>query len=191
MADQIPTIKARGHKNARCDLTAEYVESVLDYDPETGEFRWKVSRPPRGRIGAIAGHIKRNGHRYIGLNGGTEYLASRLAWLIMKDEWPEHEIDHEDRDPGNDRWNNLRPATSTQNIANRVTRNATGYKGVQWRPKLGKFTAKIMINRKQIYLGLFHTAAEAHAAYCAAASAEHGEFFHSEALTRPRGRRDS
>lgn len=177
----------RGHKNARNDLTAEFVRSILDYDPETGEFRWKARLANRIKIGDIAGHIKANGHRYIGIKGGTEYLASRLAWLIMTDKWPEAEVDHENRNPADDRWDNLRPATPTQNIANRATSNPLGYKGVQYRPTLGKYVAKIMINKKQIYLGIFLTAEDAHAAYCKAAETEHGDFFHSGTINRRKG----
>jgi hypothetical protein len=33
--------------------------------------------------------------------------------------WPDHEIDQEDRNRSNNRWSNLHPATRWQNAANR------------------------------------------------------------------------
>ena len=98
------------------NLTAEYVRSILDYDPETGEFRWKhranvPKRINKRYVGKIAGtSIYPYGRRKIVIDD-KPYRSSRLAWLMQTGVWPSYEIDHKDNDPSNDRWDNLRPAT--------------------------------------------------------------------------------
>ena len=164
------------HKGARNDLTAEFVRSILDYDPETGVFRWKRQLSWRAPVGAVAGSPNRSGHIAIGINGAA-YYAHRLAFLYMTGEWPEKEIDHKRSDtPSDNRWSAIRPATSSQNLCNRRARpGRSGYRGV-FEANPGRWAAKITINRKQVYLGCFDTPAEAHAIYCAAAQRIHGEF---------------
>ena len=54
--------------------------------------------------------------------------------------------------------------------------NTTGRKGVTYNKRLKKFQARIVLNNKRKYLGVFTTTEEAHAAYCAAATELHGEF---------------
>ncbi len=46
--------------------------------------------------------------------------------------------------------------------------NTSGYKGVYAVPYSWKYQARIIINNTHIYLGLFNTKEEAHAAYCEA-----------------------
>lgn len=93
------------------------------------------------------------------------------------------QVDHRNGNRLDNRRENLRPCTSQQNSQNRrrAVTNKSGYKGVTWRD--GKWRARIRIpasaesgRGKQIELGRFDTAAEAHAAYCAAALKYYGEF---------------
>jgi hypothetical protein len=94
----------------------------------------------------------------------------------MTGEWPPSEVDHRDLDKGNNRWTNLRIASSAGNKWNLARRssNTTGYKGVS--RKRSKFQAQIAINKKRVSLGCFASPEEAYAAYCKAASEWHGEF---------------
>ncbi|MGP9790665.1 HNH endonuclease [Roseinatronobacter sp. NSM] len=88
------------------------------------------------------------------------------------------EVDHKDMNGLNNRRNNLRPASRSQNISNtRVRRdNKSSIKGVQWNANAKKYAASIHIEGKKKHLGYFQNAEEAHAAYCCAASKLHGEF---------------
>lgn len=86
--------------------------------------------------------------------------------------------DHENGVTLDNRRNNLRFATSSQNAMNRrkTSANSSGYKGVHWHKGHQKWCAQIKVNGKSIHLGYFDTPEEAHAAYCEAATRLHGDF---------------
>lgn len=86
--------------------------------------------------------------------------------------------DHKDRDQHNNQESNFRPATLSQNQANRgkSRNNTSGYKGVYWHPPSGKWQSRLMVNYKNVNLGLFNTAEEAAQRYDRASVFYHGEF---------------
>ena len=86
-------------------------------------------------------------------------------------------VDIDDFDLDNRRIN-LRSCTASENRSNRVMSkyNTSGYRGVYWSKHTNKWCARIQINRKGIYLGLFTSKKEAAKAYDAAALEHHGEF---------------
>jgi hypothetical protein len=100
----------------------------------------------------------------------------------MTGRWAKPTIDHRDGDCTNNRWNNLRRATRSQNNANRSRprHNTSGYKGASRCRRSGKWLAHIGINGKIIFLGRFETPQEAHAAYLKAARKLFGEFARAE-----------
>jgi len=175
-------------------ITADYVRQALNYDPKTGEFRWR-ERPqehfhdgkyPAMRICAVwnaryaetvAGNIGYYGYHQIEI-AGRLYRAHRLAWLYMTGAWPSIDIDHRDLDRANNRFANLRLATPAQNMRNTALRstNKSGVKGVYWNKQSRKWCAQITHNGKQIHLGYFDTIEDAAATYAAAAAKYHGEF---------------
>lgn len=84
-------------------------------------------------------------------------------------------IDHIDGNPLNNLRRNLRFCTHGQNQQNRSKMRAGNrLKGACL--KRGRWESCINSDGKYIYLGIFSTEAEAHAAYCAAAKKYHGEF---------------
>jgi hypothetical protein len=87
-------------------------------------------------------------------------------------------IDHIDGNPLNNSRANLRICTPAQNGANRRTKNrnnTTGFTGIRQAPS-GKWQAAVCKNNAQIYLGSFHSSAEAARAYDLGAKKHHGEF---------------
>lgn len=93
------------------------------------------------------------------------------------------QVDHEDRNTCNNRKKNLRLATNTQNRCNIPVRkdSASGYKGVNYNKKSGKYRALITVNHKTKHLGMFGTAEEAAQAFKEAALFYYGEFaYHQE-----------
>lgn len=88
-------------------------------------------------------------------------------------------VDH--KNPGytlDCRRHNLRPATPSQNSANRgiEKRNSSGFKGVTWHKSTQRWRATLTHNSKHNHIGSFKNPEEAYAAYCAAALRFHGEF---------------
>ena len=88
------------------------------------------------------------------------------------------EVDHINGDTLDNRRSNLRVCSRLENARNRKisSLNTTGFKGVSFIKHLNKFGAFISVKNKDIFLGSFKTAKEAHKAYCAAAIKYHGSF---------------
>lgn len=86
------------------------------------------------------------------------------------------DTDHINMNGLDNRRNNLRICTRSQNYMNRgkYKDNISGYKGVYWYNK--KWVAQIKVNAKQIYLGRFKDKEQAAEAYNKAAKKYHGEF---------------
>lgn len=87
-------------------------------------------------------------------------------------------VDHEDNNPLNNQRGNLRLADKAKNAMNSKRRynNLSGYKGVQWHGKSGKWVAEIKVDGKKMRLGTFADPKEAYDAYCEAARKYFGEF---------------
>lgn len=156
------------------DISPERVRGLLDYDPETGIFRWKVNRR-RARRGAVAGCLdKVYGYIRVMIDGKS-HLAHRLAWIYQVGIF-DREIDHVNLKRDDNRISNLREADRSQNGSNARIRknNKSGFKGVT--KDRASWRAQITHRSKTIKLGSFQTPQEAHAAYCEAAHRLHGEF---------------
>jgi hypothetical protein len=85
---------------------------LLDYNPWTGTFTWKVKRGNL-RAGSVAGSVNENGYRVIHIDD-REYRASRLAYFMHYGEWPSRNIRHMDGNRLNDEINNLKDTTSSE-----------------------------------------------------------------------------
>jgi HNH endonuclease/AP2 domain len=159
-------------------VTAERLRELLGCDPETGLLIWKMNRQgPGARAGEVAGCKDPQGYIKIGIDGRM-YLAHRLIWLHIYGAWPDGELDHINHDPSDNRIENLRLATNSQNMANRPAQinNTSGFKGTTFHKQRRKWQAQITVNKKVLHLGLFKTPEAAHAAYVLATQALHGEF---------------
>lgn len=155
-------------------IAGKYVTLVSDEDrdltalnwsfrnPSTGNYAYRrASRPQRHCI-----HL----HRVI--------MERVLGRSLEKKE----EVDHINGDGLDNRRENLRIATSSQNKANtpKYKNNTSGYKGVTFNKPLGKWTARIQFKKVYYHLGVFDTPEEGHQAYCAAAERLHGEFANTD-----------
>jgi hypothetical protein len=87
-------------------LTATRLREVLDYDAESGEFRWKIRPSNRVRIGDVAGRLC-DGYRRIALDG-REYSGHRLAVLWVEGRYPRHQVWHRNGLRGDNRYENLK-----------------------------------------------------------------------------------
>lgn len=168
-------------------VTPHRLRSLLTYDAETGAFRWRTTaldvKGRRRRLaGTAAGTLQDTGYIKIAVDG-RNYKAHRLAWLYVYCEWPRGRIDHADGNPTNNVITNLRLASNAQNAANSRPRKRDLPKGVRVNKTATRnptYIAEIKVNYKYTHLGVYVTAAEAHAAYMAAARAHFGEFARGE-----------
>jgi hypothetical protein len=146
---------------AKTDLTAERVRELLDYNPDTGIFRWRIRPAVNVKPGDVAGSPGNRGYIKIQINKKV-YAAHRLAWLYVYGANPLECIDHINRDKLDNRIANLREATVSENSINRVY-NSRHLPGTTLRR--GEWVAQIKILGRKICLGTFETEALAHAAY--------------------------
>lgn len=164
--------------------SAEEVRRRLDYDPETGIFRWKWRNDVRAcdnsrKAGKIAGSSS-GSHGYTSIDFAPHgpLLAHRLAFVWMTGEWPFHQTDHIDGTRTNNRWANLREATKAQNMQNVGLRsnNTSGINCVIPHKKSGRWRVVVTANGKVHHGGYFDTIEEAKAARDAVARRLHGKF---------------
>jgi hypothetical protein len=154
------------------------VQSILDYDQNSGVFYWRINSGTNKTIGKPAGCTNGSGYKQIPIQGRL-YLAHRLAWLISTGEDPSNLlVDHINGIKTDNRFCNLRLATNSLNSCNRKlsARNTSGYKGVSYSKTKQKWRADVRINGKQTVIGYFDTPELAHMAYCKAAAELFGEF---------------
>ena len=157
-------------------LTQEKLQELLSYDEHTGYFKWISRSSIRINIGSIAGSYMTNGYICIGIEGKL-YLAHRLAWLYMTGGWPEDQIDHVNCTKDDNRWVNIREASSGENNRNqRSNMNATGFKGVYANRLKTRYVSQIEHKGKTYTLGSFPTPEKAHKAYCDKADELFGDF---------------
>jgi hypothetical protein len=157
---------------------------LFTYESDTGILRWAVSRTGRIKVGARAGTLKTNhkGKPYsrnywqVSVAGKLIYVH-RIAYVLMTgQEIPAGmQVDHRDGDSTNNRWENLRLATRSQNMGNRDrNRSRRRPKGVQWHSRDRLFVARLADRS----VGYFKTIGAAKAAYDDAAADYYGEFAH-------------
>lgn len=96
---------------------------------------------------------------------------------IMKPK-DEDEIDHKDLDGLNNQRSNLRLCSFSENMKNRRRQksNTSGFKGVSWWNSQNKWTARVTVNGKRLFLGYFDCPKKAYERYCEEARRVHGEF---------------
>lgn len=155
------------------NLTQTRLQMLLDYNPNTGIFVWRVPRRPHIKVGDVAG--SKTARRYIDIYVDKKpYKAHRLAWLYMHGKWPDSEIDHINRDRYDNRIANLREVTRSANMQNTVRKpNASGFRGVGWHKHQKAWRARISVNGKTKNLGYFSTPEEAAEAYLKASITLH------------------
>ena len=147
---------------------------------QDGNLIYKVSTSPRVSIGAIAGTIKSNGYKNIKVDGKV-YLAHRLVFLLHHGYLPEY-IDHIDGDRLNNRIENLREATKSQNQWNvgKRSHNTSGVQNVNWHEQAQKWCVRFRKHNKYVYRKLFKTLEEAKIAADKVRQELFGEFARSE-----------
>lgn len=158
-------------------VTQHILKETFDY--KDGHLFWKIPRQ-KIRVGQQAGKKNHNGYIHIGfkINGiAKTFQEHRLIWMWHHG-FPPPYLDHIDGDPGNNKIENLRVATLTQNQQNRKLNenNTSGIKGVTFHKASKKWMAHITINKKPCYLGIFANKDDAAKVVNRARLEFHGEY---------------
>ena len=116
-------------------LSHEELVNLIEYCPEAGIVRWKVSnhRVSAGDVLGSTTSATANGKTYARVKIAQKtYRLHRIIWFYMTKTWPTDCIDHIDGNSLNNKWNNLRLATYAENGKNiKVNpRNKTGIRGL-------------------------------------------------------------
>ena len=147
------------------------------YIPVCGLFLWTENYPERGGDGGL---FTDDGQIHVHFHLRKEIPSpSPSVALYIYGEWPPDQIDHIDGEPSNNRLDNLRLATNSENQQNRKkSNNTSGAKGVC---KIrNRFKAHIGVRGKVKNLGTYGTFNEAADAYKTAAAQYFGEFARPE-----------
>lgn len=171
---------------ARDLITPAYVRNILHYLPEHGIFIWKF-RDDRGvkwngrYPGQKAGYYMPSGYLRIEINN-LPFNGHRLAWMHYYGEVPSLQVDHIDGQRWNNRIENLRLATPSENNCNRKVQsnNKLGVKGVflaneRW----GLYRVRTELDGKMYEGGYFKTLEEAKIASEELLARVHGKFARS------------
>lgn len=156
------------------------ISETIRYDPKTGKFWWLPNpKKPKTWLNRFAFNeafttVDIQGYLY-GRVSYKRYIAHRVAWYLHYGHWPVGQIDHINGNIKDNRIENLRDVTISQNQWNRKlnANNTSGYKGVCWSKKDGTWVSHITLNGKVKRLGCFSSKEEAAKAYSEAADKLH------------------
>lgn len=157
--------------------TQDRIKELLDY--KDGMLFWKVKKVSQRKAGERAGSLaKDTGRRIIGIDL-RRYREHVIIWILHNGPIPNGlEIDHKDRNPLNNKIENLRVCTHRDNNRNLSLSklNTSGYKGVSWSKTMNKWESRIKCNNKNIILGYYDKKEDAALAYNEGAVKYFGEF---------------
>jgi len=139
---------------------------IDDIDSDLSQFIWHCAS--RG----YAVRREKKTRSYVSMH--RVILSRKLGRTLAHNEV----TDHINRNGVDNRRENLRVSTTAQNNRNRTlaTNNKSGFTGVSWYARRGKWQSSIRAEGKTKHLGYFDDVTEAAKAYDRAAALYHGEY---------------
>ena len=186
--------EAQGVRVKDASLTQELANELLRYDRETGKLWWK----PRGEhlfkgteIHTPNVQMRQWNTRYADAeaftasdlkgykNGkllGIKYQAHRVIWFLEFGFWP-GVIDHINGDTSDNRLENLRACSVSENARNSAMRKGTSiFRGVSWHEQDNHWVVQIQTDSGRKRIGGFESELDAAIAYDRAAREQHRDF---------------
>jgi len=161
----------------QCLPTIEELNRRFRYDAVSGLLYIKNSTNPRTKVGEICGYRGPNGYLRVKINY-KPFMVHRVIWAMVHGAWPKEMIDHINGARDDNRLENLRDATCSENLWNQgiAKNNKSGVKGVSWSAQNQKWKAVVKFKRKPNFIGYFNTLEDADAAIREAREKLHGQF---------------
>ena len=108
----------------------EGIEDRLHYNPDTGEITYLKDYAPYAYKGKAVTSLDSHGYVRVSFKG-KRYLGHRVAYFLMKGYLPFGDIDHINGNRSDNRWDNLRAVTRSENLhRQKKSRGKSIYKGV-------------------------------------------------------------
>lgn len=154
------------------EIAKGYTTLLSREDIDLARFRWGIHKGITGRLYIRRRRILNHKKQWQWLH--RVVLERTLGRKLERDE----NVDHINNDPLDNRRDNLRVASRSQNLANtlRSTNRYSKLKGARYNKRYKSWSSSIQIDGKLIYLGTFSTDKEAHEAYKKAHAKRYGEF---------------
>lgn len=161
-------------------MNIEQLKQTFDYNPNTGELKRKIKTSNSAEVDAPVGNRRKSyGHMVTKFEGKSQKVHV-ICWMIFHGkEVPEgYVIDHRNCNTADNRIENLRLATPSQNAHNASKRkdNSSGYKGVSFFKPRSKWRGYVAHNKRTICVGYFDTPEQANEAVMAKREELHGKF---------------
>ncbi len=150
------------------EITKDLLHALFDY--EDGKLYWKDKHEKE------AGSVGNRGYRCVCINY-RKYMAHRLIWIMHGND-PVEMLDHIDGDQLNNKIENLRAATNSQNQRNQKLRkdSTSGIKGVSWIKAHKRWAGQVWHKGTLYRAGYFKDKDECAAAVRELRESLHGEF---------------
>ena len=146
----------------------EILNLLFRYDSESGEL-FKI-RGSSGKLWNAERKITTVNHGYLNVgirdsNGLMKlFMVHQIIYYMISGIEPLSIVDHQDGDPLNNRFDNLRSTTEVGNSRNKGmhSNNTSGITGISWNKRYSKWIAYVRDNNgKQKHLGYFDDIIEA------------------------------
>ena len=143
-------------------ITKEMVRDLFFYNEITGELTFVDESGKGKRKDRKVGSVTPRGYLVVFVDN-TLCQAHRIIWLHYYGILPEFGIDHINGNTTDNSISNLRDVRQGENTKNRsmAKNNTSGFNGVFWDKVLGKWRARISVNKKPKYLGCFEEKSDA------------------------------
>ena len=151
-------------------LTKDKAHEIFEY--RDGVLYWKNPTGRRAKAGDVAGSKTTYGYISVMINNKRAYVH-RVVYLMHHGEFF-GDIDHINGIKSDNRIENLRSATRSQNLCNTKARGET--KGVYWNKRDKRWFAQICFQGKRKHIGSFISVDAARKAVSEARDKLHGEF---------------
>lgn len=152
---------AANHTKFR-NFDAQFIlNTLLSYSTYSRERGGFVRKYARGSIqaGTLVGTLATKGILVVGIHKFMFRLA-HLVWVAEHGSWATDDLDHINGDKLDNRITNLRVVDNALNSRNSkmFSNNTSGYTGVSYTSREGKYSAYVWHNQKKHACGNHHTA---------------------------------